>query len=142
MLTIGCFFKIFNKVVHNTHHESLNTDFFMNSLHPKSISLTLMVSWFPSMFSCLKSWWKTPHSEQMLVVSMTCNIICCAVSFFKASFMELYETKQIHVREGPVHNHNVVICVTLSILNKARALIGHEHEADLHGEEKRKLLYK
>ncbi len=74
MLTIGCFFKIFNKVVHNTHHESLEADFFMNSLH-QSQSVWLPWCPFPSRFSSLMFWWKTPHLRQMLSLSMTCHIL-------------------------------------------------------------------
>ncbi len=53
--------------------------------------------------------------------------------------MELHETKQIHARQGPLHDHDVVVCLFLPVqqfnyLRSAGALIGHECQANLQGE--------
>lgn len=51
--------------------------------------------------------------------------------------MELHETQQVHSRQGPLHDHYVVVCVVLPVqqfnyLRNAGALIGNQCQANLH----------
>lgn len=65
------------------------------------------------------------------------NLPCCPL--IETSSLELHEPKHVHARQRALQDHGVVVRVVLPVqqynyLRNAGALIGHECQADLHGE--------
>lgn len=65
------------------------------------------------------------------------NMSCCLL--VEASSLDVHETQQVRARRGPLHDHDIVVCVVLPVqkfnyVRNAGAFISHQCQADLQGE--------